>query len=356
VRQRAKARAGGDPARLKPHAGAGRLPQKSFSIPRGRSTTVLFKSSVYRRKQVPWFVTKRSRDSTIARALLDAPLGPVFFEGRRRSDRSTRNLWILADEVNCDYVYEGIHGSIARFEDVADRTISRQRPLTSYRRRSPSTTTLSTPKSASEENFASVNAAVYMLKNCLALALPLRSFGWVTLDHDTFSERVRRKSASDFLSNAPWIAFATSTSLFSPGVPLATCHSGLPLGSAATGRAGVFISPSCDKGARIPVAVLGLDETFGREREHARDANADRLVGRLRAVERLLEPAGHRFAALRLAEPILVDRCIERVELGELPGVVCVHRCSQPTAAAWTPRAPRAGRRPGRAAVPRAVR
>jgi aspartate/methionine/tyrosine aminotransferase len=36
----------------------------------------------------------------------------------------TRNLWIFADEVYCDYVYEGVHTSIARFEDVADRTIS----------------------------------------------------------------------------------------------------------------------------------------------------------------------------------------------------------------------------------------
>src|SRR5258706_9165198 len=97
------------------------------------------------------------------------------------------------------------------------------------------------------ENFASWNSFVNMPKNCLALALPPMSFGWRTLDHDTFSERAPRKSASDFFSNAPLIAFATSTSLSSSGVPLAMCHSGSPLGSAATGRAGAFISPSYDE-------------------------------------------------------------------------------------------------------------
>jgi aspartate/methionine/tyrosine aminotransferase len=34
------------------------------------------------------------------------------------------DLWIIADEVYCDYVYEGTHTSIARFEDAADRTLS----------------------------------------------------------------------------------------------------------------------------------------------------------------------------------------------------------------------------------------
>lgn len=36
----------------------------------------------------------------------------------------TRNLWVLADEVYCNYVYEGSHTSIARFEEVADQTLS----------------------------------------------------------------------------------------------------------------------------------------------------------------------------------------------------------------------------------------
>ncbi len=35
-----------------------------------------------------------------------------------------RNLWILVDEVYCDYVYDGVHTSIARLEDLAERTIS----------------------------------------------------------------------------------------------------------------------------------------------------------------------------------------------------------------------------------------
>jgi aspartate/methionine/tyrosine aminotransferase len=37
---------------------------------------------------------------------------------------SARSLWVLADEVYCDYVYEGAHASIARLEEVADQTLS----------------------------------------------------------------------------------------------------------------------------------------------------------------------------------------------------------------------------------------
>jgi aspartate/methionine/tyrosine aminotransferase len=35
-----------------------------------------------------------------------------------------RDLWVLSDEVYADYVYDGAHGSIARHEGMADRTLS----------------------------------------------------------------------------------------------------------------------------------------------------------------------------------------------------------------------------------------
>jgi aspartate/methionine/tyrosine aminotransferase len=36
----------------------------------------------------------------------------------------TRDLWVLSDEVYADYVYEGEHTSIARFDGMAERTLS----------------------------------------------------------------------------------------------------------------------------------------------------------------------------------------------------------------------------------------
>jgi aspartate/methionine/tyrosine aminotransferase len=35
-----------------------------------------------------------------------------------------RGLWVVADEVYADYVYEGVHASIARLEGMAERTLS----------------------------------------------------------------------------------------------------------------------------------------------------------------------------------------------------------------------------------------
>jgi aspartate/methionine/tyrosine aminotransferase len=35
-----------------------------------------------------------------------------------------RDLWVLADEVYFDFVYEGVHTSIARFDGMAERTLS----------------------------------------------------------------------------------------------------------------------------------------------------------------------------------------------------------------------------------------
>jgi aspartate/methionine/tyrosine aminotransferase len=35
-----------------------------------------------------------------------------------------RGLWVLSDEVYADYVYEGVHASIARLEGMAERTLS----------------------------------------------------------------------------------------------------------------------------------------------------------------------------------------------------------------------------------------
>lgn len=35
-----------------------------------------------------------------------------------------RNLWVISDEVYADYVYDGVHVSIARLDGMADRTLS----------------------------------------------------------------------------------------------------------------------------------------------------------------------------------------------------------------------------------------
>jgi aspartate/methionine/tyrosine aminotransferase len=35
-----------------------------------------------------------------------------------------RGLWVIADEVYADYVYDGAHTSIARFDEMAERTVS----------------------------------------------------------------------------------------------------------------------------------------------------------------------------------------------------------------------------------------
>jgi len=35
-----------------------------------------------------------------------------------------RDLWVIADEVHADYVYDGEHRSIARLPGMADRTVS----------------------------------------------------------------------------------------------------------------------------------------------------------------------------------------------------------------------------------------
>jgi aspartate/methionine/tyrosine aminotransferase len=37
---------------------------------------------------------------------------------------AARDLWVLSDEVYHDFVYEGAHGSIARLEGMAERTLS----------------------------------------------------------------------------------------------------------------------------------------------------------------------------------------------------------------------------------------
>ena len=55
------------------------------------------------------------------------PDGKVF--SRAQLDRvaqvaRSRNLWILADEVYADYVYEGVHTSIARLDGMRERTVS----------------------------------------------------------------------------------------------------------------------------------------------------------------------------------------------------------------------------------------
>jgi aspartate/methionine/tyrosine aminotransferase len=55
------------------------------------------------------------------------PDGHVLSEAQLRGVArlaASRNLWILADEVYADYVYDGVHVSIARLEDATDRTVS----------------------------------------------------------------------------------------------------------------------------------------------------------------------------------------------------------------------------------------
>jgi aspartate/methionine/tyrosine aminotransferase len=70
-------------------------------------------------------VTEKTR--AVYFATPNNPDGKVFSAGQLAGlahFARTRNLWILADEVYCDYVYDEAHASIARLEDAADRTIS----------------------------------------------------------------------------------------------------------------------------------------------------------------------------------------------------------------------------------------
>jgi aspartate/methionine/tyrosine aminotransferase len=50
-------------------------------------------------------------------------LAPSQLDAIARVARA-RGLWVVSDEVYADYVYEGAHTSMARREDMADRTIS----------------------------------------------------------------------------------------------------------------------------------------------------------------------------------------------------------------------------------------
>jgi aspartate/methionine/tyrosine aminotransferase len=75
----------------------------------------LFEAAVTPRTRAIYFISPNNPD------------GKVFsrseLEGIARVARS-RGLWVIADEVYADYVYEGEHASIARLPGMAERTIS----------------------------------------------------------------------------------------------------------------------------------------------------------------------------------------------------------------------------------------
>jgi aspartate/methionine/tyrosine aminotransferase len=90
------------------------LTQKLYSDPRLTPGRLLAEATTERTRAV-YIATPNNPDGKV---LSGEQLASVAQLAR------TRSLWVLADEVYCDYVYEGSHTSIARFEDVADQTLS----------------------------------------------------------------------------------------------------------------------------------------------------------------------------------------------------------------------------------------
>jgi aspartate/methionine/tyrosine aminotransferase len=79
------------------------------------SPAELFEAAITPRTRALYFITPNNPDGKVysARAL----------EGIARLARE-RGLWVFADEVYADYVYAGVHASIARLDGMAERTLS----------------------------------------------------------------------------------------------------------------------------------------------------------------------------------------------------------------------------------------
>ena len=77
--------------------------------------SALFEAAVTPRTRALYFITPNNPDGKVfSRATL---------EGMARL-AVARGLWVFADEVYADYIYEGTHTSIARLEGMAARTLS----------------------------------------------------------------------------------------------------------------------------------------------------------------------------------------------------------------------------------------
>ncbi len=90
------------------------LTQKLYSDPQLQPGQLLAESITERTRAV-YLATPNNPDGKV---LSREQLASIAHLAR------TRNLWVLADEVYCNYVYEGSHISIARFEEIADQTLS----------------------------------------------------------------------------------------------------------------------------------------------------------------------------------------------------------------------------------------
>jgi aspartate/methionine/tyrosine aminotransferase len=74
-----------------------------------------FETSLTPRSRALYFITPNNPDGKVlSRGQLD----------RIARVAVARDLWVIADEVYADYVYEGAHESIARLEGMAERTIT----------------------------------------------------------------------------------------------------------------------------------------------------------------------------------------------------------------------------------------
>ncbi len=78
-------------------------------------TRAAFESALTSRTRALYFITPNNPDGKVfSRAQLDRMAGLA----------RAHNLWVLADEVYADYVYEGVHTSIARLEGMRERTVT----------------------------------------------------------------------------------------------------------------------------------------------------------------------------------------------------------------------------------------
>jgi aspartate/methionine/tyrosine aminotransferase len=81
----------------------------------GADAASLLREAITPRTRAMYLITPNNPDGKV---LSGAQLAGIAELAR------SRRLWVLADEVYADYVYEGAHASIARLDGMAERTIS----------------------------------------------------------------------------------------------------------------------------------------------------------------------------------------------------------------------------------------
>lgn len=75
----------------------------------------IFEAAITPRTRALYFITPNNPDGKV--------LSMLQLAGIARLARA-RGLWVIADEVYADYVYEGAHVSIARLDGMAERTVT----------------------------------------------------------------------------------------------------------------------------------------------------------------------------------------------------------------------------------------